>query len=94
MLPHALHSLALQLDFVGCDDMLQHAEVGVDEQCVVHDTAVAGTIEGCARDLLTVEQDVVAPRDGHGNANAKKCVGGEVHAVGKHLLYVRLTADE
>ena len=23
-----------------------------------------------------------------------KCVGGEVHAVGKHFLYVRLTADE
>ena len=94
MLPHALHSLALQLDFVGCDDTFQHAEIGVDEQCVVHDATVAGAVEGGSGDLLTVEQNVVAPRDGHGNTDAMQCVGSEAHAVGKHLLYVRLTADE
>ena len=60
----------------------------------MHDAAVAGTVEGGTGDLLTVEQDVVAPRDRYGNANAMQCVGGEMHAVLKHLLHVRLTADE
>ena len=76
------------------DDLLQHTEVGVDKQRIVHHAAFACAVECGSRDLLAVEKNIVAARDVHRHADAVKSVGGQVHTVGKHLLDVWLAADK
>ena len=94
VLSDTLHALALQLCLVGRDDLLQHTEVGVDKQRIVHHAALACAVECGSRDLLAVEKNIVAARDVHRHADAVKSVGGQVHTVGKHLLDVWLAADK
>ena len=61
MLPHALHAFAHQFSVCGCDTAHHVLHIGVVEHCSVHDTSSWNVIESRARDLFSVNQDIVSP---------------------------------